>query len=90
MKNDSKYQTNEGCLGIKSNRSVELLTNNVGIQKLVITFIVLSFDMGRLGRKKNQKNERETHIIWCDLHNVVIAFNLRFWVLGLRFSYKSS
>ena len=52
-----------------------LLINNVGIQKLVITFIVLSFDMGMLGKKKNQKkqkNDRETRINWYDLHDVVI------------------
>ena len=41
--------------------------NNVGIQKLVITFTVLSFDMGILGKKKKiqkQKNEWETSIKW--------------------------
>ena len=74
MNNESMYQVNEGELGIESNRRlmdriesnrcVGLLMNNVGIQKLVkFTFIVLSFDMERLGNKQQkQKNERKTHI----------------------------
>ena len=62
---------NEGDLGIESNRSVELSINNVGIPETckLITFIVLSFDIGRLGK---QKNERETHINWHALHDMVI------------------
>ena len=41
---------------------------------VLITFIVLSFDMGMLGKKKmqNHKNERETHINWHALHDMVI------------------
>ena len=50
-----------------------MLINNVGIQQLVITFTVLSFDMGILEKKKKKhKTERETHINWHDLHHVEI------------------
>ena len=83
IKLKNKYQMKDTSKG-----SIQLLINNVGIQRLVITFIVLSFDMGRLGKKKKkkkQKQKNESDINWNDLHDVVImgGFNMNeagFWL----------